>query len=138
MLTPLLADSWFWAFLAAVGWAGGFGIVGTNTLGRCVGYGIAMFIFAEHPHILLPLPFVYQPRIVLNPTLLFVIGILVLTGSLFFGTSVFRIVPLTKPDQHEPLRTDGQYSIIRHPFMVCDIFWPLGWSLIFGSVMASY
>lgn len=30
---------------------------------------------------------------------------------------------------------DGLYSIVRHPLMVCDIFWPLGLSLMFGSVI---
>lgn len=60
---------------------------------------------------------------------------IVLAASLFFATPVFRIVPLTAPDRREPLRTDGLYSIVRHPLMVCDIFWPLGWALIFGSVV---
>ena len=35
----------------------------------------------------------------------------------------------------EPLRTDGLYSVVRHPLMLCDVFWPLGLSLIFGSII---
>ena len=35
----------------------------------------------------------------------------------------------------EPLRTDGHYSVVRHPLMLCDVFWPLGLSLIFGSII---
>jgi protein-S-isoprenylcysteine O-methyltransferase Ste14 len=135
MLEHILTDPWFWAFLAAIGWGLAFGVVGTQTLGRNLGFGIAMFILAELPRILLPLPFVSQPRIEANPLWLVVAGIVVLVGSLFFGTPVFRIVPLTGPDRHESLRTDGLYAIVRHPLMVCDIFWPLGWSLIFGSVI---
>jgi protein-S-isoprenylcysteine O-methyltransferase Ste14 len=135
MLKPILTDPWFWAFLAAVGWSAGFGIVSTKTLGRSLGFGIAAVILAELPRLLLPLPFVSQPRLELNHTLLNVAGVVVLAGSLFFGTPVFHIVPLTRPDRHEPLRTEGLYSIVRHPLMHCDIFWPLGWSLIFGSVI---
>jgi protein-S-isoprenylcysteine O-methyltransferase Ste14 len=135
MFTLVLTDPWFWAFLATVGWAGGFGIIGTKTLGRRLGFGIALFILAELPRILLPLPFVSQPRIALNPTLLVVPGVIVLVVSLFFGTPVFRIVPLTGPDRHKPLRTDGLYSIVRHPLMLCDIFWPLGLSLMCGSMI---
>jgi protein-S-isoprenylcysteine O-methyltransferase Ste14 len=135
MLEHMLTDPWFWAFLAAIGWGLAFGVVATKTLGRNLGFGIAMFILAELPRILLPLPFVFQPRIEPNPPLLVVAGVVVLAGSLFFGTPVFRIVPLTGPDRREPFRTDGLYSIVRHPRMVCDIFWPLGWSLIFGSVI---
>ena len=35
----------------------------------------------------------------------------------------------------EPLRSDGLYSVVRHPPMPCDVFWPLGLSLIFGSII---
>ena len=133
MFTLVLTDPWFWAFLATIGWGVGIGVVGTKTLGRHLGFGIAMFVLAELPRILLPLSFVFQPRIDPNPILVIVVGAIILVGSLFFGAPVFRIIPLTCPNRREPLRTDGLYSIIRHPLMLCDIFWPLGWSLIFGS-----
>jgi protein-S-isoprenylcysteine O-methyltransferase Ste14 len=131
-----LTDPWFWAFLAGLGWGTGCAaFFGIRSLGRRLEFGIAVFILAEVPRILLPLPFVAQPRIDANPSLLVWIGVLVLVGSLFFGTPVFRIIPLRAPDQREPLRTDGLYSMVRHPLMLCDIFWPLGWSLIFGSII---
>ena len=41
----------------------------------------------------------------------------------------------TAPARREPLRTDGLYAVVRHPLMVCDVFWPLGLSLIFGSII---
>lgn len=135
MLIKMLIDPWFWAFLAATGWALAFGLVGAESLGRRLGFGISMFILTELPRIILPLPFVSQPRIEPNPVWLVVLGALILAVSLFFGTPVFRIVPLTGPDRQEPLRTDGLYALVRHPLMLCDIFWPLGWSLIFGSLI---
>ena len=135
MFEQILTDPWFWAFLAAIGWGLAFATVGTQALGHRLGFGIAMFILAELPRILLPLPFVSQPRFEPDSPLLVAGGIIILVGSLFFGTPVLRIVPLTRPDRHEPLRTDGLYSIVRHPLMLCDIFWPLGWSLIFGSLI---
>ena len=135
MIEQLFIDPWFWAFLAAIGWALAFATVGTKSLGRNLGFGIVMFILAELPRLILPLPFVSQAHISLNPTWLLVSGVIILAVSLFFGTPVLRIVPLTAPDRHEPLRTDGLYSIVRHPLMLCDIFWPLGLSLIFGSVI---
>jgi protein-S-isoprenylcysteine O-methyltransferase Ste14 len=131
-----LTDPWFWAFLAVLGWGPGCGMFfGIDSLGRRLEFGIAVFILAEVPRILLPLPFVVQPRITPNPSLIVSLGILVLAGSLFFGTPVFRIVPLTAPDHREALRTDGLYSVVRHPLMLCDIFWPLGWSLTLGSII---
>lgn len=131
---PIVSSPWFWAFLAAIGWGLAFGTVGTETLGRKLWYGIIMFILAELPRVLLPLPFVSQPRLELSSPLLTGVGIAILSGSLIFGTPVLRIVPLTRPDRREPLRIDGLYALVRHPLMLCDIFWPLGWSLIFGSV----
>jgi protein-S-isoprenylcysteine O-methyltransferase Ste14 len=133
-----LTDPWFWAFLALFGWGPGCGaFFGIPALGRRLEFGVAVFILAEVPRLLLPLPFVVQPRIDPNPSLVVLVGVLVLAGSLFFGTPVFRIVPLTAPDRREPLRTDGLYSMVRHPLMLCDIFWPLGWSLIFGSIIGA-
>jgi protein-S-isoprenylcysteine O-methyltransferase Ste14 len=131
-----LTDPWFWALLGVLGWGPGVSaFFGIRRLGRSLIFGSAMFVVAEAPRILLPLPFVTQPRISASPVLLITVGCLIVIGSLPFGAPVFRIVPLRAPDQHSPLRTDGLYSMVRHPLMVCDILWPLGWSLIFGSVV---
>lgn len=129
------ADPWFWAFLAALGWGLCTGLVGSRTLGRRLRLGISLVLLAEVPRALLPLPFVSQPRIEAGRPVLVAAGVAVLAGSLVFAAPVFRIAPFTAPAGREPLRTDGLYSVVRHPLMVCDIFWPLGLSLIFGSVI---
>jgi protein-S-isoprenylcysteine O-methyltransferase Ste14 len=130
-----LADPWFWAFLAALGWGLCIGLVGSRTLGHRLRLGISLVILAEVPRALLPLPFVAQARIEAGHFVLVAVGVVVLAGSLVFATPVFRIVAFTAPAQQEPLRTDGLYSVVRHPLMVCDVLWPLGLSLIFGSVI---
>ena len=130
-----LADPWFWAFLAALGWSLCTGLVGSRRLGRILRLGVSLVLLAEIPRALLPLPFVSQPRIETGRPALIAVGAAVLAGSLFFAAPVVRIVPFTAPARREPLRTDGLYSVVRHPLMVCDIFWPLGLSLIFGSII---
>jgi protein-S-isoprenylcysteine O-methyltransferase Ste14 len=130
-------EPWFWAFLSAAGWATCSAIVGTRTPGRSLRFGIPAFLLAELPRAVLPLPFVSQPRIAAAHPVLITAGAVILAASLFFATPVFRIAPLTAPARHEPLRTDGLYSVVRHPLMVCDIFWPLGWSLIFASIIGA-
>jgi protein-S-isoprenylcysteine O-methyltransferase Ste14 len=80
-----------------------------------------------------PSPPKIQPRIQPVPAWMITLGAVILAGSLYFGTPVLRIAPLTAPDRSEPLRTDGLYGVVRHPLMLCDVFWPLGWSLIWGS-----
>jgi protein-S-isoprenylcysteine O-methyltransferase Ste14 len=131
----VLAQPWVWIVLAAVGWAMGFGVVGSKTLGRSLAFGIAMLLMAEVPRIILPLPFVVQPRLGLTALVAIPIGTLILAVGLYFGIPAMRIAPLTAPDRRQPLRTDGLYSVVRHPLMLCDILWPLGWSLILRSVI---
>jgi protein-S-isoprenylcysteine O-methyltransferase Ste14 len=135
MSSFLLRDPWFWAFWGAIGWGLGIGVVGTRTPGRRLWFGIVMFVLAEFPRAILPLPFVIQPRIDPTPWWLVALGGLVLAAGLAFAAPMFRIVPLTAPDRGEPLRTGGLYAVVRHPLMVCDILWPLGLSLIFGSTI---
>ncbi|NIS80560.1 MAG: hypothetical protein GTO14_10235 [Anaerolineales bacterium] len=36
------------------------------------------------------------------------------------------------------MRTDGLFAIVRHPVMFCNSIWPLGWSLIWGSVVGAF
>jgi protein-S-isoprenylcysteine O-methyltransferase Ste14 len=132
----LLTDPWFWAFLAALGWGLCTGLVGSRTLGRNLHLGISLVLLAEVPRALLPLPFVSQPRIDTSRPVLIAAGVAILAGSLFFATPVVRIVPFTASARREPLRTGGLYSVVRHPLMVCDIFWPPGLSLIFGSIIS--
>ena len=131
----ILRDPWFWAFLAAAGWGVGIGFVASKRLGRSLGLGIGMFILAEVPRIILPLGFVSQPRIQSSPWLI-VIGAIIFVGSLFFGMPVFHIVPLTGPNRRELLRTNGLYSVVRHPLMLCDILWPLMFGSVIGILLA--
>lgn len=132
-----VTNPWFWAFLSATGWALAFGIIGSQTLGRQSWFATPVFLLVEVPRVLLPLPFVSQPRIPGNATAFTVVGAVVLAASLVFAGPVLRIVALTAPSEQEPLRTGGLYAIVRHPLMVCDVFWPLGVSLIFQSVIGA-
>jgi protein-S-isoprenylcysteine O-methyltransferase Ste14 len=136
-LEHILTNPWFWAFLATIGWFMGFGVIGSHTLGNNIGFGITMLILAELPCILLPLSFVNQPRFESSGLWLIGLGVFIFAISLGFGTPLFRITPLTRPHRKNPLRIDGLYALIRHPFMLCDIIWPLRWSLIFGSVLGT-
>jgi protein-S-isoprenylcysteine O-methyltransferase Ste14 len=130
-----LADPWFWAFLAVVGWGLCTGLVGSRTWGRSLRLGVPLVLLAEVPRAVLPLPFVTQPRLGTGHIALVAVGAAIMAVSMFFATPVIRIAAFTAPAQREPLRTGGLYSVVRHPLMVCDVLWPLGLSLIFGSVI---
>lgn len=125
---------WFWAFLAMCGWFLGLLVVGTEFFGGRAWWGAVSVLLVELPRFLLPLPFVLQPRIEPLPVGVAALGVVILGGSLIFGTAALRIRPLTRPSGTEPIRVDGLYGIVRHPVMLCDAFWPCGWSLIWGSI----
>jgi protein-S-isoprenylcysteine O-methyltransferase Ste14 len=116
------------------GWFLAAPAMATRRFGSRLWFGILCVIFAEAPRLILPLGFVSQPRFG-DEGLLAPVGSIFLIGSLFFGTPVFRIGGFTKPNRVEPLRTDGPYAVVRHPLMLCDATWPLGWSLICGTVI---
>jgi protein-S-isoprenylcysteine O-methyltransferase Ste14 len=127
------SDPWFWAFLATIGWAAaGMGIA-APALGHRLWLGMPVVALVEIPRVVLVLPSIPQPR--LQGPLLVALGALVLAVALVFGSAALRISPFTAPDVNEPLRTDGLYAVVRHPVMFCDAFWPLGLSLMLGSII---
>jgi protein-S-isoprenylcysteine O-methyltransferase Ste14 len=140
MLSPMSTSFWFdpffWAFLAMIGWYLGFFIVGSKTFGKNTLFGIGVVALAEIPRIILPLNFINQPRFG-GGSMLLILGTIVLIIALIFGSPVFRIQPFTKPQQDEPLRTTGLYSVVRNPLYFCDALWPLGLSLLFRSVIGT-
>jgi len=133
-------DPFFWALLSMIGWALAPLVVGTKKFGKHLSFGIICWIFAEIPRIILPLPFVNQQRFEGN-SMATAMGILILIIALTFGSQALIIHPLTRPNKNEKLHTSGFYSIVRHPVMFCDIFWPLGLAIIykstFGLIMSS-
>ncbi|MFQ6123971.1 MAG: methyltransferase family protein [Candidatus Heimdallarchaeota archaeon] len=122
----------FWAFLSMIGWFLSLLVIGSKTFGRSNLFGVFVVALVEIPRIILPLDFITQPRFG-EETILPTIGFIILIGALVFGTPAFLIKPFTMPQKEEELRTTGFYSVIRHPIMFCDSFWPLGLSLVFRS-----
>lgn len=130
------ANPFFWAFVAMIGWFMGLLVVGSETVGDHTLFGVLTVALAEIPRIILPLPFVNQPRFV-DGLILPGVGFAALLVALIFGMPALRIQPFTRPREKEALRTTGLYGVVRHSIMFCDAFWPLGWSLIFRSVVGT-
>lgn len=130
----LWRDPWFWAFLAVLGWLLGLWLIGTRSMKGSFALGAICFVLSHAPRVILPLPFVDQPRIEVERWILVLAGVIVLCITLPF-TLAFQIKPWLPVDARQPLRTTGFYGIVRHPLMFRDTFWPLGWSLIFGSLI---
>ena len=136
MLSNFWNNPFFWAFLAMISWFLGLLVVGSKTLGKNSLFGAFVVALVEIPRIILPLPFINQARFG-GGAILPIIGVIILIVALFFGTTAFLIKPFTRPQKEEKLRRAGLYSVVRHPIMFCDSFWPLGLSLIFKSLIGT-
>jgi len=83
---------------------------------------------------ILPLPFIPQPRFEVYP-FIFLVGVIIyLTGITFILLAVKEINAKLLYGKDINLITSGVYSIVRHPIYFGDSIWPLGWSIIFGGL----
>jgi protein-S-isoprenylcysteine O-methyltransferase Ste14 len=133
----MATNPWFWAFFALLGWCVGVAILSQRGRGS-IWIGAAAFLAWQVPRALLPLPFVEQPRLAMAQpwtTIVAAAGVIILACTLLLTVAAFRIVPWSPPTSAHPLRTTGVYALVRHPLMLRDSFWPLGWSLLFGSIV---
>ena len=134
MLTRILTDAWFWAFLAAVGWGICFGIVGARTLGRTFDSG-------SRPSCLPNFPACCCPSIRLPTSPELEPGHAQHGGRGYPGGQPglwHPGLPDYSPHPARPSRPPAHgwaVSLVRHPLMLCDILWPLGWSLIYASLI---
>ena len=126
-------DPWFWAFASAVGWVLAACVV-ASPLGRSPGFGVLALVAMEAPRVILTLPVVAQPRLI-SSSALTAAGVTILIISAVLATPAMRISGLTRPQATESLRTDGLFSVVRHPIMLCAALWPLGLSLLLGSTV---
>lgn len=62
ILSNFWNDSFFWTFLAMIGWFLGLLVVGSKTFGKNTLFGVFCIALAEIPRIILPLNFINQPR----------------------------------------------------------------------------
>lgn len=84
--------------------------------------------------LMLPLPFVPQPRFELWE-LYWIIGGVILACGLFIGIPTFSIRSLTPPKPDMELKTTGFYGIVRNPIYLCEQLWFIGYCIMFRSII---
>jgi len=127
-------DPFFWAMIGMFSLVGGGVIVGTRKRVNSVFYGALIVIIFILARGVLVLPFCPQPRFDTNGWHWFV-GVAVFLVGLIFSTPALSIKPLTEPHEEMRLVTTGLYSIVRNPIYLGEVLWPLGWAIMFRSVI---
>lgn len=130
----LVANPFFWAFLAMFAFVAGNAIQGSPVVGTNPIFGVVVVATATFSRVVLVLPFVAQPRFG-SGSLLWVPGLSIIAVSLAIMAPLLMIKPLTRPDAAETLRTRGVFGIVRHPGYLANTLWGLGWAVLFGSVI---
>jgi protein-S-isoprenylcysteine O-methyltransferase Ste14 len=133
-------DPFFWAFLAAIGWAMGMLTVGSPSVGSHLLYGMVGSAMAQIPRVILPLPWVEaQPRFLIGegasivPLPLAIVAGVICMAAVFFGSSSLGLKIYTRPTSVEPLVISGRFAVVRHPILFANILWSVGWPILWGS-----
>ena len=129
----LLTNEWFWAFVAMLGLQGGSFVVSGHRLGRNLIFVFVVLTAVTVGRVLLVLPFCPQPRFEVNLGTWIVGGAILLLSGII-GIPTMSIKWWRAPDSKMLLRTTWPYSMVRHPMYLCEILWPIGWSILWGSV----
>lgn len=129
----LLTDAWFWAFVAMFGLHGATFVVSGHRLGRNISFVALSLTAVTIGRFLLVLPFCPQPRFDIS-IWNWIIGGIVLLMSGVIGIPTLSIKWWRAPDPQTRLRTSWPYSLIRHPMYLSEFLWPIGWSIVWGSI----
>jgi protein-S-isoprenylcysteine O-methyltransferase Ste14 len=132
----VLQNPFFYALIALFGLCMSSLWFSSKKLGRSWLYGATCVAIFAIGRLLLPMPFVIQPRLEISGVIANVVGWpLLILGLLLCLTAALQIKPVTAPDRKEPLKTTGLYGIVRHPIIVGETLWPLGLSILMASTI---
>lgn len=127
-------DPFFWALLSMLGMVGATSLFTGHKLKHNPLFVGLVLILVTVGRIVLVLPFCKQPRFDGSwPFLL--IG-----GSIFVSALIIGLLPTltirwwSPPEKEMKLRTNGIYGVVRHPIYLCEVFWFLGWAIMFRSI----
>ena len=127
-------DPFFWALVSMFGMTMAVGAWGRPD--KVVKFPVVLIIVSlvTIGRVILPLPFVIQPRFELWG-LHWIVGGVILASGLFFGIPTFYIKSLTPPTPDMELKTTGLYGIVRNPIYLCEQLWFIGYCIMFRSII---
>lgn len=129
----VLTDVWFWAFVAMSGLQAATFVVSGHRLGGRLDVVAIALLAVTVGRFALVLPMCEQPRFdfsIWN----WVIGGAVLIAAGVIGLPTLSIKWWQAPESHMRLRRTWPYNVVRHPMYLSELLWPIGWSIVWGSI----
>jgi protein-S-isoprenylcysteine O-methyltransferase Ste14 len=127
-------NPFFWALLSMTGMMGATSLFSIYKLQRSITFVTAVLILVAAGRIVLVLPFCEQPRFETGWWAWIIGGAIILLSFAVFTGPVLFIRWWEAPKEGMTLRTTGVYGVVRHPIYLGEMLWPVGWSIIFGSI----
>jgi protein-S-isoprenylcysteine O-methyltransferase Ste14 len=130
----IIENPFFWALVSMFGMTLALGAWGRPD--KMAKFPVVLIIVSlvTIGRLVLPLPFISQPRFELWG-MHWIIGGAILGLGLLFGIPTFSIKPLTPPKPGMELKTTGWYGIVRNPIYLSEQLWFIGYCIIFQSVI---
>lgn len=122
----------FWAFVSMLGLLCATSIFSAHPLARSRVFVATAILLFTLGRVVLVLPCCPQPRFRASGWHLIVGGALV-ASALVPGLLALRVKWWAPPGADTQLVTTGVYGIVRHPIYLSEVFWFLGWSILFRS-----
>ena len=133
-LPSVICNPFFWAMVSMFALIGAMTTLVSSSLGRFPRFNILLVGIFSLGRLMIPLPFVDQPRFVMGGWE-FLIGFPIFILGLILMAAIFQLRPWPAPDKRVRLVTTGFYGIVRHPCYLGEVLWSLGLSIMLGSVI---
>jgi len=133
MTEHFYANPFFWAMVSMLGMVGATSLFSEHKLRHSLWFVTIVLLLVTAGRFILVLPFCPQPRFDLFG-LNAIIGAVPLLLTLIIGAKPFFTVKWWAPPKKSMgLKTTGIYGVVRHPIYLCELLWPLGLAVVFGS-----
>ncbi len=127
------SSPFFWALVSMFGLHGATFFVSAHRVGRSLLFVSLVLALVTAGRFVLVLPLCPQPRLELGQWR-WAVGIMILVLAFGIAAPALSVKWWQPPAAGMKLHTTGIYSIVRHPIYLSEILWPVGWSLMWGSI----
>jgi protein-S-isoprenylcysteine O-methyltransferase Ste14 len=132
--TTFYTNPFFWALLSMLGMVGATSLFARHGLRHNILFVSFSLFLVTIGRAVLVLPFCTQPRFGIAGVQWLIGGVIVIGALAIASGPIFVVEWWSPPRRGMRLVTSGIYGVVRHPIYLCEVLWPLGMAIMFGSI----